>query len=392
MQRRELRRTSHTSDPYRGLIVIFGLLLAMAVPAVGTRAQPPSAAQPPAGLPPVTKRVTNLQADEASSRRDRSPERSGRRLMTGGTQTSVNRGLAYLANRQHDDGSFWSGAPYRHEVAVTALTGMAFLSAGHLPNRGEYGGQVQRAVEFLLTCRQPNGQILNRDSQSHGPMYGHGFATLFLAEAYGTSPDPRIRNALAAAVKLIVASQSEEGGWRYNPDSSDADLSVTVCQVMALRAARNAGLAVPKETIDRSIDYVKKCQNTDGGFMYQLTRRGTSDFPRSAAGIVALYSAGVYTGTEIEKGLAYLMRSLPRPGVFRTPHYYFYGHYYAVQAMWQTGGGDWERWYSAIRDELLAQQKPDGHWSDPSVCDEYGTAMALLILQIPNDYVPIFQR
>ena len=101
-------------------------------------------------------------------------------------------------------------------------------------------------------------------------MYGHGFATLFLAECYGMSPRPELREKLDKAVKLIVNTQNKEGGWRYQPQREDADISVTVCQVMALRAARNAGLYVPKETIDRSIDYVKRSQNADGGFMYML--------------------------------------------------------------------------------------------------------------------------
>src|SRR5690606_6767441 len=144
--------------------------------------------------------------------------------------------------------------------------------------------------------------------------------------------------------------QNDEGGWRYQPDSVEADISVTVCQVMALRAARNCGIAVPKETIDRAVDYVERCQNPDGGFMYQLIRRGESAFPRSAAGVVALQSAGVYEGRAVEKGIAYLARHLPRPGVFHYQVNYYYGHYYAAQAMWQAGGATWERWYSAIRD------------------------------------------
>ena len=114
-------------------------------------------------------------------------------------------------------------------------------------------------------------------------------------------------------------------------------------------------------------------------------------FPRSAAGVVALQSAGIYEGREVEKGLAYLMRNMPRPNVFRYQTHYAYGHYYAAQAMWQAGGGNWEQWYPAVRDEMVGQQKSDGRWPD-QVCDEYGTAMSLLVLQMPNDLLPIFQR
>lgn len=340
------------------------------------------------GLPP-----TLAQSDVPD--RGRSADASGRRFVTPLTQQSIDRGLAWLASRQHEDGSFWSGPQYRREVAVTALVGMAFLSDGHLPNRGRYGRNVSRAIDFLVSRSQPNGLIYDDESASYGPMYGHGFSTLFLAEVYGTTQDDRVRKVLAAAVKLIVESQNTQGdskgGWRYQPDSTDADISVTVSQVMALRAARNCGIVVPKETIDLAVDYVKRCQNGDGGFMYQLTRRGESLFPRSAAGVVALQSAGVYDGREVEKGLTYLMRHMPRPGVFRLQTHYHYGHYYAVQAIWQDGGDRWERWYPAIRDELLEQQDIEGYWSD-QVCDEYGTAMALIVLQMPNNSLPIFQR
>jgi hypothetical protein len=59
--------------------------------------------------------------------------------------------------------------------------------------------------------------------------------------------------------------------------------------------------------------------------------------------------------------------------------------------MWQAGGEHWQRWAPAIHDVLLARQKPDGSWPE-TVCYEYGTAMACIILQMPNNYLPIFQH
>ncbi len=222
-------------------------------------------------------------------------------------------------------------------------------------------------------------------------MYGHGFATLFLAEVYGMARHPQLRDRLARAVKLIVNSQNSEGGWRYEPRRNEADLSVTVCQVMALRAARNAGFYVPNSTIDRAVAYVKQCQNPDGGFIYMLTEGGDSSFPRSAAAIVALYSAGIYEGDEIERGLDYLMKFPPRDNTYGQQSYYLYGHYYAVQAMWHAGGKYWNTWYPAVRDVLVQQQQSNGSWFD-AISAEYGTAMACLVLQMPASYLPIFQR
>lgn len=316
-------------------------------------------------------------------------EKSGAELITPAAAKAIERGLAALASRQDDDGSFGSGG-YSRNVAVAALAGMAFMSGGSTPDRGPYGANVERAIDFILNNMQESGFITVPGASSHGPMYGHGFATLFLSECYGMSPRDGLRESLSKAVNLIVNTQNSQGGWRYQPQRRDADISVTICEVMALRAARNAGFYVPRETIDRAVDYVKRSQNADGGFMYML-QGGQSAFPRSAAGVVALYSAGVYEGPEIEKGLEYVIQFLPQSGDFNRESHYFYGHYYAVQAMWHAGGDYWSKWYPAIRDTLIARQSDDGSWMD-SICLEYGTAMACLILQIPNNYLPIFQR
>ena len=315
---------------------------------------------------------------------DRAPE------VSPAAERAVAKGLAYLAKRQQPDGALGSRV-YQRNVAVTSLGALACMSAGSLPGRGPYGHVVEKALDFVLKHTSPSGFVCA--GQSHGPMYSHGFGTLFLAEAYGASPRPDVREKLKKAVRLIVDTQNRDGGWRYQPVRQDADLSVTICQIMALRAARNAGITVPKSTVERCIRYVKRSQNTDGGFRYML-HGGGSAFPRSAAGVVSLYSAGIYEGPEITNGLRYLMTHLPkgrRKASHRWGAHYFYGHYYAVQAMYVARGDHWRQWYPAIRDELLWQQRADGSWSD-SVGPEYGTAMACIVLQMPNSYLPIFQR
>lgn len=322
----------------------------------------------------------------------RTVETSGLEYITPTTQQAINRGLEFLAANQNEDGSLGAGSYYRRHVAVTALAGMAFLSAGNTPNRGKYGRNVERAVQFLLANTDPTGLISTPEARQQNPMYGHGFAALFLAEAYGMTHRADIRDKLKLAINLIINTQNKDGGWRYFPVRRDADISVTVCQIMALRAARNAGLYVPKNTVDLCTQYVKRCQNPDGGFNYQLLAGNGSLWPRSAAGLVALYSAGIYEGREIDRGLKYLTDHMPRGEVFRNEAFYFYGHYYAVQAMWHAGGNYWRQWYPAIRDELLSRQAQTGSWPDMTVNSEYGTAMACIVLQMPNNYLPIFQR
>jgi hypothetical protein len=306
--------------------------------------------------------------------------------ITPGSRQMVERGLAYLAENQSENGSF-NADRYGQHVGVTALACMAFMADGHLPDRGRYGDVVKRGLEFILNNAHETGLIAA--DTSHGPMYGHGFATLFLGEVYGMTGDRRVREALIKAVNLVVTTQNPEGGWRYHPRPVDADISVTICQVMALRSARNAGINVPKQTIERAITYVRQCQNTsDGGFRYML-HSGGSAFPRSAAGVASLYYAGVYEDDALTKGLAYLLEQ--RRGITGRFSHYYYGHYYAVQAMFLAGGQYWEQWYPQIRHELLEQQTPDGGWSSDHG-DVYATSMALLILQIPNRLLPIFQR
>ena len=311
-------------------------------------------------------------------------------LVNPAAERTIERGLQYLAKRQHPQGSFGSGQ-YAENIAVASLAALAMLSNGSTPGEGPYGENVERALGFVLDNASPSGFIVVQRSTSHGPMYDHGFGTLFLAEAYGMTGRTDVREQLKKAIQLIVATQNVDGGWRYQPRrNSDADLSVTICQIMALRAARNAGIFVPRNTVDKCIEYVRRSQNVDGGFRYMLRASGPSGFPRSAAGVVALYSAGVYEGEDLERGLAYLMAYLPGRPTRRESHY-FYGQYYAVQAMYQAGGEYWEKWYPAIRDELIARARNDGSWAD-SICPEYGTAMACIILQVPNNYLPIFQR
>jgi len=320
-------------------------------------------------------------------------EDDARRLVTPEIRNAIERGLKTLSATQKPDGSFGSGNTYRRSVGVTSLVGLSYLAGGHTPGDGPYGEAVNRTIDFLLAQCDANGFIHEPNSRTHGPMYDHGFAVTFLAEIYGMTERQDLRASLNRSLKLILSSQNKEGGWRYEPKPSDADVSVTVCQVMALRSAKNAGLYVPKENIDRAVAYLKGSQNSDGGFRYQKGRQPESEFARSAAALVGLNSAGIYEGKEIEDGIDYLKRFRPgrnSPRFFQIQHY-FYGHYYAVQVMWHCAGEDWPPWYESVSQELLSLQRGNGLWND-TICPEYATAMACLVLQMPFNFLPIFQR
>lgn len=316
--------------------------------------------------------------------------------MTPQLDRAVTRGLASLAAQQNPDGS-WGDVQFGRSAAVTALACLALMADGNTPGRGVYGEQVAKGLEYILRSTTESGLIATDSANS--PMYGHGFATLFLGEVYGmtqgggdTDLADRTHRALVKAVRLIETSQNREGGWRYNPVPFDADTSVTICQIMALRSARNAGLEVSKDVVDKAVEYVRSCQNPDGGFRYQFSM-GPSAWPRSAAGIASLQYAGVYEDRAIDAGVGYIVGvAMPGAGMGESQIHYFYGHYYAVQAMFLQGGRAWERWWPAIRAELISRQRADGSWSDDSAGDDYGTAMALIVLQMPKRYLPIFQK
>jgi len=223
-------------------------------------------------------------------------------------------------------------------------------------------------------------------------MYCHGFATVFLAEVYGAAPDDRVREALTRAIRLIENTQNPQGGWRYSPVPLSADISVTICCLMGLRAARNAGVKVSKKTIASGIAYVKGCQNSDGSFTYMfhgrpLKNRGGGGYARAAAGLCSMFYCGIYEGAETDKGLEYLRQQFRN---LRQSHF-MYAQYYAAQAFHQAGGADWRDYYRFMRDHFLKRQRPDGSWAG-EISGEYCTAMALIVLEMPNELLPIFQR
>jgi len=320
----------------------------------------------------------------------KSVQKTAAELITPATQAVIDRGLLYLSRRQLTNGPERGGmgtSGYASGVAVSALGALAMMCGGSCPGEGVYGKQVNRAVDFVLSKVRENGYIARKDNLARENMYGHGFAMLFLSEAYGMTQKSEIGDKLRKAVRLTIRCQNAKGGWRYQPTKDqDADLSITVCQIMGLRAARDAGIHVPDETRSKCIDYVKKSQNDNGSFRYQMSG-GHSTFAMTAAGVTSLYSAGIYDSPAVKKALTHIMKH--KPGGRSSGGHYFYGQYYAVQAMWHAGGELWNQWYPAIRDELISKQATDGSWTG-SGGPEYGAAMACIILQMPLNFLPVF--
>lgn len=293
--------------------------------------------------------------------------------------------LEWLASKQNADGS-WSEARYPHNTAITAFALMAFMSQGHLPAQGLHGPEVAKGSRFIISsARSTDGYLVGARG---GNMYCHGMATLALAELWGMTGDEELKPVLQRAVDLIIRSQNAEGGWRYEPVPSGADISVTIMQVMALRAAKNSGLHIPDTTMKKAIAYIVKCYDVrSGSFSYMPGSR--PGFSRTAAGACVLQLTGEYEAKQIPKAIEYLKVN------FETREHFWYGHYYASHAMHQVGGKEWEDWYTRIRDILLKEQGADGSWNTrdhQGVGQVYQTAIGVIILSVPLNYLPIFQR
>jgi hypothetical protein len=361
------------------------------------------------------------------------------RMVDDRTLEAIEQGTRFLVRTQEADGSWRSNAgkkindTYRvfdggenvHHVGVTSLAILSFLAGGHLPGRGPYGRTLDRAIEFVLDQVAPDtGYVSGQQTR----MYSHAFGTLALAEVYGVTRDSRVRDRLQQAVEFTVKCQNETGGWRYVPFIRDSDMSVTVCQVVALRAARNVGIKVPQSTIDRALRYVIESAITEGddrgAFKYQPApqRFNRESFALAAAGLTTLFQAGIYDDRTLARYVAeHGIRKDPLPRIadsvewmranydgiadrYPDHYFYYYGCYYAAQAMYQVGSRDpaaWARWYEMVRDHLVsrvsrrtdASGRTEGWWrSNVDDSHAYATASALLILQFPLDHLPIHQR
>ncbi|MFQ5414223.1 MAG: prenyltransferase/squalene oxidase repeat-containing protein [Phycisphaerae bacterium] len=345
-----------------------------------------------AGPRAATARASETAIGQAPRRARARPLPPG---ITPATKAAIDRGLAYLARTQRRQG-FWENqsAYAAYPVAMTALAGVALLMDGNTTTQGRYALQVDRAVRYLVASSTATGLIAQPEEEAR-PMYGHGFSMMFLGQVYGMLEDPRrterVHDVLVRAIVLTGQAQSRDGGWIYTPDGRADEGSVTVTQVQALRSCRNAGIAVPKAVIDDAMAYLAMSQNSDGGIRYTLRQRqGASRPPLAAAAVCCWFNAGQYRNPRALRALSFCKTHLTP--TLATGRHDFYAHLYYAQALYVSGDDYWNEYFTKMRDQLLAAQKPDGHWVGDGAGDIYGTAAALIILQLPYNLLPIMQR
>lgn len=318
--------------------------------------------------------------------------------LTAKASQAIDKGLKYLLANQRADGSWASSESGDRAVAITSLALMAFMSRAEFPGFGPNGDALNRAKDWLLTRAKeaPDGYL-------GSTMYEHGLAILALTEMWGMTRDLKdddaMQKAIKAGVEVIIRSQTDGGGWRYQP-TPDAghDTSVTVMVFIALASARQAGVVVPNETIAKVVNYFRSATSQKtGGFNYVPTGSSHNDsIACTGGGAYAAQLAGERGSEMVLSALRFLKERSPGIIDGNFGHYY-YGHYYAIHAMVQAGDEYYAEWYPLIRDALIRKQATDGAWGGSrntkgEKAVSYETPMAIIILATPHRYIPIYQR
>lgn len=305
--------------------------------------------------------------------------------------TIYQRGLQWLVKNQSADGD-WKGG--QSGPGVTGMAVMAFLASGEDPNFGKYSDNIRKAVRSIIRAQNADTGFYSTS------MYHHGFAVLGMSEVYGVLDDDllwqgdsnstgrkTIAESLDLGVRCAITSQKNNqwGAWRYSPTSTDADTSVTGAVLMGLLAARNAGIKIPDESINKALDYIKKMTNKRGSVGYSGGGGGSQNM--QAIGMLVL-SIGRRKNLAEYKAIASQVTKNLESNQMSYP---FYNRYYMAQALFQGDVKAWEKWNRRTIRLLKEQQSDDGSFSSGHGA-AYGTSMSMLALALNYRFLPIYER
>ncbi len=311
--------------------------------------------------------------------------------------TAIEQGLAYLASIQTPEGFFPDTRG--QTTAIVSLAGMAFLAKGHTPGYGEYGEAINLCIDYVMRCQRDNGMLIHSShggQGSNGGMYSHNIAALFLSEVSGMVDAERqeqLDDVLSKAVRLTLQAQRMQksemhrGGWRYNWNSRDSDLSCSGWALMSLRSARMNGAPVPDQAIEDAVRYIlRNHDERTGKFGYQ--NPDSHHVTLTGAALLCLELTGHHGDETTKRAGSHILNVHEQ-----LPHqsHCFYGVYYAAQGTFQLGGKYWERFGSWMYDYYLPRQHEDGSW-EGRYGRSYATSMMVLAFAVPYRQLPIYQR
>ncbi|MHC4251976.1 MAG: prenyltransferase/squalene oxidase repeat-containing protein [Planctomycetota bacterium] len=309
---------------------------------------------------------------------------------------SIRKALEWIRKQQIEDGSL---SKRQHRTAMTSFGVMAHLAAGHTFEDHEFGEWMVKSLRFVLKMQDKAGYFGRTDNSR---MYGHGVTTLMLAEALGMVEDPELEEAVRKALERAITvtinaarvkkNSRDRGGWRYNPDARDSDLSLSGWQLMSLHAAQQVGITVPKEIVKNALDYAKRLTDSDGKVGYD--GRGQDKPALRGLGMLCFAIAGEVESDTVTRIAERIQRD---PIDWRGP-WFFYRVYYDAVGMSRARPDLWEQYSERLEGILIKNQKDDGSWPSPPGDNErshgpvYVTSMAVLALAVDRHVLPVYQR
>ena len=382
----------------------------------------------PAAPPPLKEPIQKLTFDQMPTEdspwfyhRMTAARRGAKLLEEGGsdaTEKSVMLALRWLKSKQAIDGS-WSETS--SDGAATGLAVLAFLGHGETPAAPEFGSTIHKALEFLAALVDEDGAVEDSRTNRHrrktdrtadgghenANMYVQAIVTEALAEGYGMTQCEGLRYPMERACAFIIKAQAapkyskaDEGGWRYTPLDSSADLSVSSWQIMALKLGRHASSSVPRALLEKALaaqwsfrvlerNPLPIQENTadatgqangqkglrpvffvpnevfDKAQQYLWSQYGNPGFgygfpgttpSMTAVGVFCSYLLGCSSDPRVTPALGYLAKQSLKD------NHEAYRLYFATQAAFQGGPAHWQAWNKQLKNDLLPFQAIDGHW------------------------------
>jgi prenyltransferase beta subunit len=284
------------------------------------------------------------------------------------------------------------------DSGVTALSILAFLGAGYTHEEGQYADNVDRALRWLISQQRQDGNF-GFGAGHFAMMYCHGIATYAVAEAYGMQNDPTsntmLREPLIRAVRYILDNQNPDGGWRYIKGQK-SDVSMFGWQLMALKSAEIAGVAIPREAKSKMVGFLRQRSLGEHGGLAAYREDESPTSSMTAEALFCKQMLGMRRDNSASQEAAeYILSRLPKRSEFN--EYYWY---YGTVAMYQYGGVGWQSWNEAVRDILISEQQTAGQfvgsWEPISPWAKYGgriyaTALSTLCLEVYYRFLPLYQ-